>query len=169
MEIRLATSGDVGAVQRVAEHSWEHDYPDILSRESIVEGVHEWYSEERLDDEFDRSDAAVLVADRQGEVVGFVHAAWADGADGPSREGDVLRVYVDPDHRGKAVGSALLETAVATLFERDVERIRAMVLAENDPGKAFYRSHGFEREEGSNETEIAGERYEEHSYVLARG
>ena len=169
MEIRQATPEDIAAVQRIAERSWEHDYPDILSRESVVVGVHEWYSEERLDDELGRSDAVVLVADRQGEVVGFVHAAWANGDDGPSREGDVLRVYVDPDHRGEAVGSALLETAVATLFERDVERVRAMVLAENAPGKAFYRSHGFEREEGSNETQIAGERYEEHSYVLVRG
>lgn len=162
MEIRYATSADLSGIEAVAEASWEHDYPDVFSRESAVEGVHEWYAEETMAGELLQSDAVVHVAERDGTVVGFAHAAWTGD------EGDVMRVYVHPDHRGQGVGSALLETAVATLFERDVERVRAMVLAENEPGKAFYRSHGFEREDETHETSIAGERYEEYGFVLER-
>ena len=162
MEIRHATGEDAESIESVAETSWEHEYPDVLSREAAVEGANEWYAEGRMASELSQSDAVVLVAEREGAVVGFTHAAWSGD------EGDVMRVYVDPNHRGEGVGSALLETAVATLFERDVDRVRAMVLAENDPGKAFYRSHGFEPEEGSHETVIAGERFEESAYVLER-
>lgn len=162
MDVRQATPADVGAIQRVAERSWTADYPEITSRESAVEGVHEWYSEQRLADEIDRSDAVVLVAEREGTVVGFAHAAWS------GRQGDVMRVYVDPDHRDQGVGSALLESTVATLFERDVEEVRAMVLADNEPGNEFYREHGFERLAETHDTRIADEFYEERVWKLAR-
>lgn len=162
MEIREASRADLPAIQAVAETSWEVDYPDVLSRESAVEGAHEWYSRERMESELHGASSLLLVAERDGRVVGFVHAAWSGD------EGDVMRVYVDPDERGEGVGSALLESAVATLFERDVDRVRAMVLAANEPGKAFYRSHGFEPTDETHETEITGERYEEHVYALQR-
>lgn len=162
MEIRRATADDVQAIERVAEAAWEHDYPDVLSRETAVDGVHEWYDEAAIRAELDHTDAAVLVADADGAVVGFTHAAWTGS------EGSVTRVYVDPEHRGRAVGSALLETAVATLFERGVDVVRAMVLADNEPGQAFYRSHGFRRIEGSHETVIAGETFAEYTFVLER-
>ncbi len=162
MDLRQATPDDLEAIQRVAERSWTADYPAFTSRESAVEGVHEWYSERRLHEEIDRPDAVVLVAERVGDVVGFAHAAWS------GQQGDVMRVYVDPDHRGQGVGSALLESTVATLFERDVEEVRGMVLADNEPGNEFYRSHGFERLEETHETRIADEFYDEHVWKLAR-
>lgn len=162
MEIRTATPDDVGAIQTVAERSWTTDYPDIVSRETADEGVHEWYSDERVREEIDRPDADVLVATVDDDVVGFVHAVWT------GEEGDVLRVYVDPERRGDGIGSALLETAVDRLFEAEVEHVRAMVLADNDPGQAFYRSHGFERLDETHRTEIAGEYYEEAAYRLER-
>lgn len=162
MEIRRATTADIPAVQSVAEASWEHDYPELLSRETAVDGVHEWYSEDRVETEIDEEDSLVLLAERNDDVAGFVHAAWSGD------EGDVLRVYVDPDHRGDGVGSALLESAVASLFERDIERVRAMVLSENEAGNQFYRDHGFENVGDTSKTEIAGERYEENAYALRR-
>lgn len=162
IDIRPATSDDIGALGRVAERSWEHDYPNILSRETAVEGVHEWYSEDRLTSELQSEDARIFVAELDDEVIGFVHTALA------GREGDVLRVYVDPACRGEDVGSALLDAAVEYLFDRGVERVKAMVLAGNELGHEFYRAHGFERVQGTEETKIAGERYEEHAYVLER-
>jgi ribosomal protein S18 acetylase RimI-like enzyme len=162
MEVRRATTEDVSAIERVAEVAWQRDYPDVLSREIAVDGVHEWYDEGAISSELDHTDAAVLVAETDGGVVGFAHAAWTGS------EGSVIRVYVDPEHRGRAVGSALLETAVATLFEQGVDVVRAMVLADNEPGQAFYRSHGFRRVEGSRETVIAGETFAEYTFVLER-
>lgn len=162
IDIRPATSDDIGALGRVAKRSWEHDYPDILSRETAVEGVHEWYSEDRLATELQSEDARIFVAERDDEIIGFVHTALA------GREGDVLRVYVDPARRGEGVGSALLDAAIEYLFDRGVERVKAMVLAGNELGHEFYRAQGFERVQVTEETEIAGERYEEHAYVQER-
>lgn len=162
MQIRPATSDDIDTVAQVAQRSWEKDYPDILSRETAVEGVHEWYSTDRLATELASDDARIFVGELEGTVVGFVHTAITE------REGDVLRVYVDPAYRGNGIGSALLDHAVEYLFDVGVDQVRAMVLAANDLGHEFYRGQGFRRLPEAEETEIAGDRYEEHTYVLER-
>lgn len=160
MTIRRATRDDVDAVRRIAERSWRTDYPEILTRETAEEGVAEWYAPDRIAAELDDDRTLVLVAEREGTVVGFAHAAWND--DG---EGYVLRTYVDPDRRREGAGRELLEAACDALRERGVERINATVLAENDPGNAFYRGFGFEYVD-ERETTIGDGSYRENRYVL---
>ena len=157
--VREATDDDVPAIQRVAERSWETDYPDIVSRETASEGVEEWYGEDRLRRELDSSGTGLLVAEHDGDVVGFAHAVWG------TEEGTVLRLYVDPDHRRRGVGTELLDATVDRLHDHGVDRVRATVLAANEPGNAFYRERGFEALPESHETEIAGEFYAERVWV----
>ena len=162
MVIREATVDDIDAIRRVAEESWTRDYPDVLSRESIEEGLDDWYSEERVRDSIVWARALMLVADRDG-VVGFAHATWGTDAE----TGNILRVYVDPDARGEGVGSRLLEETCQTLFEQGVERVEAMVLDANELGKAFYGEFGFE-ETATETVPIGDDTYEECTYVLER-
>lgn len=159
MTIRQATAEDVEAIRDVAAAAWRADYPEILNRENVGDAVDEWYHPETLAGELRRSSTVVFVAEREGEVVGFVHAVRS-GA-----EGNILRVYVAPGNRGEGVGSALLERARRELFERGVDRVKAMVLAANERGNAFYRGSGFEPTDEGGETVIGGERYEESVYV----
>lgn len=161
MTLREATRDDIEGIREVARRSWETDYPGVVSRETAEEGVEEWYAPERLADELGRGRARVLVAEREGEVVGFAHAVWDD------EEGHVLRLYVDPDHRREGVGSRLLERVRDDLFAQGVDRIRAMVLLENDVGNDFYRTFGFEAS-GRHETRVGDERHPENTYVLER-
>lgn len=159
MTTRTATVDDLDGIREVAEHSWETDYPDILTRETATAGVDDWYAPDRLSADLDRKKTLLLTADRDGDVVGFAHATWNDD------EGHLLRLYVDPDHRREGVGRDLLVGVCDALFDRDVERINAMVLSANDPGKAFYERFGFEYQDEA-ETTIGGEGYPESRYVL---
>lgn len=163
MAIREATVDDIDAIQRVAQKSWTQDYPEILSRESLQEGLDDWYSEERIEDSIVWSRALMLIADRNDEIVGFTHATWDTNAD----EGNILRVYVKPDSRGGGIGSRLLEETCQTLFDQRVDRIKAMVLDANDLGKAFYNEFGFEEME-TETVSIGDDSYEECTYVLER-
>jgi len=157
MQIRQARTDDIEAIRRVAERSWETDYPDILHRENVEDVVTEWYDEQRIREEIGNEDALVTVAESDGEVGGFAHGVWA------RRTGHILRVYVDPDHRGQGVGSDLLATLRDSLLQRGSDRIQAMVLADNEAGNEFYRNAGFEKiDEG--ETTIGGETYVENVY-----
>lgn len=163
MNVREATLDDREAIRRVAERSWEHDYPEILSRETIREGVGEWYAEERLAEVLDTDGALLLVAEtEEDEIAGFSHSVW-DGT-----EGSILRLYVDPDHRREGIGTQLVERSRVALFGEGVDRIRAMVLDENELGNAFYLDHGFEKAEKA-ETTIGGESRAEAVYVTTRG
>lgn len=158
MEIREATTDDTEAIERVARASWENDYPDILSRETAREGVEEWYAPETIDAEIESDDALIPVAETDGEVVGFAHAV--EDEDG----GTILRLYVAPDYRREGVGGDLLEHARDVLDARGAERVRVMVLADNEVGNEFYQRFGFELiEEG--ETAIGETTYRENVYV----
>ncbi|TMT86539.1 N-acetyltransferase [Haloterrigena sp. H1] len=163
MTIRDATTDDVDAIQRVAHSSWEADYPDILSRESIQEGVDDWYTEALIRDSIIWSQALMLVAERDDSIVGFAHATFEPD----EHTGTILRVYVDPDHRGEGIGRDLLTETRDRLFEQSVEQLRAMVLAANDVGNEFYRTFGFEQT-ATEPVTIGDERYEECTYVLER-
>lgn len=161
MDIRTAEQGDIEGIRDVARRSWETDYPDVLSRETIDETVEEWYSTGRLEEELESEDALLLVVEDADEVVAFSHAAWEEDS------GDVLRLYVRPDRRREGIGRRLLERTCDRLFDRDVEQVKAMVLAANDPGNDFYESMGFEQT-GSATTEVGEESHQENVYVRER-
>lgn len=161
MNVREATDDDIDAIRRIAERSWEVDYPAILTRETAEEAVAEWYDADSIAEAIAEGRTELLVAERDGEVVGFAHATW-NASEGAAY---ILRLYVHPDHRSRGVGAELLERTRKALSGYGVDRIHAMVLADNDPGNAFYERFGFERADES-ETQIGEETYQETRYVL---
>lgn len=90
MAIKEATRDDADSIRRVAEASWETDYPDVLSRESLAEGIDNWYSADRIRESVVWSRSYMLVEERDDEVVGVVHAAHGREDD----VGHVLRLYI---------------------------------------------------------------------------
>ncbi|MFB6171224.1 MAG: N-acetyltransferase family protein [Haloarculaceae archaeon] len=161
MTTRVATGDDVEAIRQVAERAWEADYPDVLTRETAETAVTDWYDPGRLATEIGRARTLVLVGERDGVVVGFSHGTWNYDA----REGYILRMYVHPDHRRAGIGRELLERTCVELAGQGVERVNAMVLAENEPGNAFYEHFGFECAD-QHETTIGDAAYRENRYVL---
>lgn len=159
MKVRPATTDDIEAIKAIAEAAWQSDYPAVLNRETLDDALEEWYASDRLVEAVAEHSTVLLIVERGDEVVGFVHAVWN------REEGDILRVYVGPDHRGEGLGRALVEHACEDLFDRGVDQVKAMVLAANEQGNRFYRSLGFEPTGGGGETRIGGERYEERVYV----
>ena len=161
MTIREATTDDIDAIQDVAQSSWTDDYPDILSRESIEDGLDEWYSDELIRDSIIWSRAFMLVAEHDGEVAGFAHAT----IDFDENEGTLLRVYVAPAFRNEGLGRQLLEETRDRLVDQGVERIKAMVLEANELGNAFYRGFGFEQV-ATEAVKIGEDTHTECTYVL---
>ncbi|GAB7019233.1 N-acetyltransferase family protein [Halostagnicola bangensis] len=158
MEIRPATEADRGAIRIVARETW-HDTYDDLQSETIDETVAEWYSDEALERALSRPGTAFLVAVVDDDLVGFTHGV-VEGD-----EGDILRLYVHPDHQRDGVGTALHERLRANLEDFNMNRMRAMDLAGNEGAQAFYESQGFEQT-GEGEVEIGGEKRREVVYTL---
>ena len=111
MHVRDATGSDLEAVREVARASWETDYPDILSRESVDEGFDEWYGPDRLRENVKEPRSELLVAEVEESVIGFAHA-FVD-----PEEVTLLRLYVRPGSRGEGAGRELFEALVERATE----------------------------------------------------
>ncbi|SEW24605.1 GNAT family N-acetyltransferase [Halobacterium jilantaiense] len=167
MRVREATTDDVASVRAVAEASWERDYADLLTRDTVAAGVNDWYDEATLADLVTDERTPVYVAETEsagadsgrGDIAAFAHG-YVDG-----ETGHVLRLYVHPDERRSGVGRRVLDATVAALSARGSERVEATVLAANEQGRAFYEAQGFE-EAGAAETTIGGETFPECRYRL---
>jgi len=160
MDIYVAHPDDIDAIREIARASWEHDYPEILSRESVESAVNDWYGRDRLQEELADPWTHIYVAtDEDGATVGFAHAVL-DGD-----EGNLLRIYIHPDARRGGIGGALFDRVRHELLRHDIERLNAMVLADNELGNHFYEDRGLELTDRT-ETRIGGEAFGENTYVL---
>lgn len=83
------------------------------------------------------SDAAVtLVAEVDGTMVGHLGLTVVAGcAD--------LGMMVAPDHRGRGVGSALVEEAIAWCRAHGAHKLALMVFPHNTAAVRLYERHGF--------------------------
>ncbi|WP_265109260.1 GNAT family N-acetyltransferase [Halosolutus halophilus] len=158
MELRPATMDDREAIREVARATW-HDTYDELDVETIDETIDDWYGDETLKLALEQAGTAFLVAEKDGEVVGFTHGVVQND------EGDVLRMAVHPDHQGEGIGTELHERLREDLQDFNMERMRAIDLASNEVGQRFYEQQGFERT-GEGEVEMGGEQRREVVYTL---
>jgi ribosomal protein S18 acetylase RimI-like enzyme len=176
--IRAATSEDVEAIRQVARESWHATYDDIVGAERVESVVDSWYDRDGLAQSVAREDGRFLVAeaggktvggdnkpssrngeavDEDGEIVGFAQAVLGD----EDEAAELPRIYVHPDHWNEGIGSELLDRIETWVREREAERLRLVVLADNEVGNAFYESHGY-RAVGSRESELEGETYADY-------
>ena len=66
----------------------------------------------------------------------------------PPREGEIVALYVHPDHWRAGIGSALVGSALDTLAPANDEVI-VWTLAESPRNLAFYAALGFRRDGGT--------------------
>lgn len=83
------------------------------------------------------SAAALLVAEREGEIVGALIAAW-DGW-----RGNMYRLAVREEHRRQGIGIALTRAGEEYLRGCGARRITALVAFEDEVAGAFWESAGY--------------------------
>jgi ribosomal protein S18 acetylase RimI-like enzyme len=163
MELRDAMQADAEAVATVARASWHEAYDELVGAATVDSTVDRWYDPESLrktiadatevDSEASDEQTVFLVAERDGEVVGFTNAGPApDSESGPDADAFLARLYVHPDCWGAGIGTGLAGRLARRLQDTGYERIWLEVFAENDPGREFYESLGFERVGSERET-----------------
>ena len=164
--VRPATTDDVAAVRRVARESWHAAYDEVIGTSAVDSMVDSWYHPKGLARSVEREDGAFLVAEGDEStdscVVGFAQGVLGDGDD----PAELPRIYVRPDRWGEGVGSAMLGRVERWLADRGAERLRLVVLADNEVGNSFYETHGY-RVVGERESELAGQTVTD--YVREKG
>jgi ribosomal protein S18 acetylase RimI-like enzyme len=87
-------------------------------------------------------EGSLLVAERDGAVVGALIAAW-DGW-----RGNMYRLAVLSEHRREAIGRALVESGERSLRARGAPRVTALVAREDRAARALWLAVGYEDDVG---------------------
>lgn len=159
--VRPADPEEAESIRAVGRAAWHAAYDSIHGPETVEELFDSWWSVEDLREGATDGDRILLVAARDGDVLGMVDA----GPD-PEREGVFAlgRLYVHPEEWGEGLGTRLVD-GLRERLPGDADRLRLVVLAENEVGVGFYESYGFERVDRRVE-ESGGEALEEYVYEL---
>lgn len=150
MNVRPASPEDAARVAVVSRVSCEAVYEGALDDEALLEEVRDPSFPGELRTWLERlplPGVDYLVAEHDGEVVGFAQYLWAPADTEPFvAEDEVLlhSLYAHPDHWGTGVGTALVDAGRERLPE-DRTTLRLAVLKTNDVGISFYESYGFDR------------------------
>ncbi|GGK53115.1 MULTISPECIES: GNAT family N-acetyltransferase [Haloarcula] len=155
--IRPAESMDIADIRRVARAAWHAVYDNVLGKETVNSLLNEGYAPPLLEQMIELEEVGLFVSTADDDVVAYMSCGMTDA----TGFGD-LDLYVHPDYWGEGIGTELLHRGEQHLHELSVRKIRDEVLAENEVGNAFYRSH-FEKV-GERTTEVDGQQHPVNVY-----
>jgi ribosomal protein S18 acetylase RimI-like enzyme len=145
MVIRRATREDRAALGHLGAllmtMHYEFDRQRFLAPGEHAEEGYADFLVSQLDD----PDTLVLVAERDGAVVGYCYAgieplSWKELRD---RAGFIHDLLIDPAARGQGAGEALMHAATAWFRERGLPRVMLWAAAGNAPALELFRKAGF--------------------------
>lgn len=134
--IRPATSADIAAASALLVRAWHATYDGIYGAAKVDEITARWHAPEMLARQLTQSEAAFLIAERDGKMIATSYARMlADGIV------SLDRIYVDPEALGAGIGKQLM-AATLDAFP-DTKCVRLEVAPENARAIAFYQRQGF--------------------------
>lgn len=144
MSIRDATKGDVPAVLPMVRRMYEihaaWDREKYTPEGDPGERYGGWLMH-RVDDPM----SIFLVAEEGGAVVGYLVATPASdmGIYRYREHGFIHDVYIDPSHRGRGLGRAMVEEAVRRFTAAGITQLRLETAAPNEEARRLFRAFGF--------------------------
>lgn len=123
MERRRATAVDADAILAL----WNTSDVDVSATDTL----------EHLRRAIEHPDAAFLVADHDGQIVGSVIGAF-DGW-----RGNIYRLVVHPEHRRRGIARALVGEVERVFAEWGVQRVTALVVRDRHPAREFWAAMGY--------------------------
>jgi ribosomal protein S18 acetylase RimI-like enzyme len=145
--VRPATADDLSAIGRLGallvKTHYDFDPKRFMAPTRHTESGYASF----LGSQLGRDDVVVLVAAEDGMVIGYTYAG-VEGRDWMSLRGPAGVLYdivVDPTHRGRGVGRALLEATVAALRSRGSPQVVLSTADRNAAAQRLFESAGFRR------------------------
>ena len=145
--IRRATRSDTAALGRLGalllRTHYAFDPQRFMAPGDDPERGYGWFLGTQLRDD----DSAVFVAERDGDVIGYVYATLEPQSWKELREaaGFVHDVAVDDRGRRAGVGTALMAAAIDWLRSRGAPRVVLWTAEQNDAAQRLFDRLGFRR------------------------
>lgn len=150
--VREAAPRDAGRLARLRYEFRAAEDPAVEGREAFLERCEPWMRERLAPG---RERWRCWVAEPDGAVRGHVWVQVVPKVPNPADEAEVhaylTNMYVEPEHRGDGLGSALMRRAVAWCRERGVD---SLILWPTEDSRSLYRRFGCAPSEGLFELDV---------------
>ena len=153
--------GDIGWGVKVGAEYLVNDIPENLELESVdfqieisAEPSPEWLAVQgfhQLERIMRNYPARYAQVKSEGKIVGIGRIATYE------KWSLATRVFVDPEFRGKGIGTLLMRALMAAASEQGATKIGLQVDSENGAGLALYKSMGFRFHHSYNHRVLLGE------------
>lgn len=148
LNVRRARPGDEAAWVRVWADSASEGFLPLLPDGHELPGIEPGLFDELLAN----PDLSVLIAEDDGEIVGYVGCGTSSNEDIGDEVGEVRSLFVASSSWRAGVGKALMAAALDDLRERGYTEAIVWSFTANDRANAFYQAQGFTRD-GAERTE----------------
>jgi ribosomal protein S18 acetylase RimI-like enzyme len=136
VDVRDATEADLPAVQAVLRATWHATYDRIYGADEVAAISSTWHAPCALARDLGRADAALLVAERSGAIVGTALGRFT-----APHTLELSRLYVLPGEQGHGIGRALFQATLARF--PGAKHVTLDVAPENAGAITFYERLGF--------------------------
>ncbi|KUL25105.1 GNAT family N-acetyltransferase [Streptomyces regalis] len=164
--IRPMTQADCDRVAEIRIGGWQSAYQGLVPQ-SYLDALDVTQDAERRRAHLSQADGSVvnLVAERDGEVVGWVcHGPYRDG-EVRTEDAELYALYVDPGRYGDGIGHALLQESVRRCTAAGHARMLLWVLEHNTRARHFYERAGFGADGAEEPFEVDGVEVPEVRYA----
>jgi GNAT superfamily N-acetyltransferase len=155
--IRWAIASDAADLADVHISTWRSAYRDIVPAEFLAalepDRRTDWWHR-HLDE-----GARVHVVD-EGGILGFCEPTLSDDPDW----GEILTIYVHPDHWGRGLGRRLLTAGEQTLRQEGLNRALLWVFEANRAARSFYEKMGWRQGKPIHLLDLGGRQLTEVRY-----
>ena len=147
VHVRRATRGDLPVLGRLGAHLMHVHYEFDRRRFVAPTGDPAAGYARFLGTQIDATDATVLVAERDGAVLGYVYAGIEPFSWKELREeaGFVHDIVVDAAERRSGVANALMDAAVSWVQAQGVRSVMLWTAAPNEGAQRLFERLGFRR------------------------
>lgn len=161
MELRAPTAADTERIAELVESSMTASYQ--LSPQQIEDIVDSEFGEGAVTAKADGDAAVVRVAETGEDLETETVVAYVEGALDGDR-GELTWLFVDPEHRGKGIGTELFESTREALREAGASEVAATSLKANTEGHQFFERFGLEHVD-NHEVEVADQSLVQYVYA----
>jgi ribosomal protein S18 acetylase RimI-like enzyme len=147
MSIRRATPADLQTIGRLGALlvRTHHDFDADRFIAATAQTEHGYGS--YLGTQIEKPNIIILVAERDGEVIGYTYSG-VEGNDYMSLRGPAGVLYdivVEPAHRERGVGRALLDATLEALAAKGAPRVVLSTAERNEAAQRLFARAGFRR------------------------
>jgi GNAT superfamily N-acetyltransferase len=160
MNVRKMLVSDIPDVAQAHRMAWQIAYRVILS-DALLDSLSQAEFERNWQGILQRPNRATLVAESKGRAIGYVAFGPDPDSTKDSACGEIIGLYVHPDHWGHGAGGRLISEALAQLGQHGFTAAIVWAMRDNERACRFYQQHGFCLDGRNREAECRGETFTE--------